>query len=142
MTGIVTVAPGLFSANADGQGVTAAVVLRVRCDGTQVYEPVAQFDTGQGKFVHLPIDPGPSCEQVYLIQFGTGYRHRSSLSTVSCKIGGVDLPVLFAGAQGGYVGLDQINVGPLPRSLAGRGEVEITITVDGKPANLVRIAVR
>src|SRR5262249_48601293 len=32
---IETTAPGLFSANADGQGVAAASVLRVRADGAQ-----------------------------------------------------------------------------------------------------------
>jgi hypothetical protein len=40
---ISLVAPALFSANADGQGVAAASALRVRQDGSQVYEPVARF---------------------------------------------------------------------------------------------------
>ena len=38
---ITTVAPGLFSANSSGQGVAAAVALRVKADGAQSYEPVA-----------------------------------------------------------------------------------------------------
>src|SRR5262249_7416818 len=38
------VAPGLFSANANGEGVAAAVALRVKPDGTQSYESVARFD--------------------------------------------------------------------------------------------------
>ncbi len=46
--------------------------------------------------------------------------------------------MIFAGAQGGYAGLDQINL-RIPRSLVGRGEVEIALTVDDQPANLVRI---
>ena len=47
----------------------------------------------------------------------------------------------FAGpvAQGQFDGLDQINLGPLPRELAGRGEVDIVITVDGKQANVVTV---
>ena len=44
--------------------------------------------------------------------------------------------------QGQFVGLDQINIGPLPRSLAGRGEVNILLTADGKPANTVTVNVR
>lgn len=40
-TNIAAVAPGLFAANGNGQGVAAAVVLRVRADGTQTFEPVA-----------------------------------------------------------------------------------------------------
>jgi hypothetical protein len=42
--------------------------------------------------------------------------------------------------QGQYPGLDQVNV-RLPRSLAGRGEVNIALTVDGKAANTVTVRV-
>jgi len=39
------------------------------------------------------------------------------------------------------VGLDQVNV-LIPRSLIGRGEVDVVLTVDGKPANTVRVAIK
>ncbi|HMY74172.1 MAG TPA: hypothetical protein PLQ88_20305, partial [Blastocatellia bacterium] len=132
---IAPVAPGLFTANADGQGVPAAVVLRVN-GSQQTYEPVARFDGGQNKFVAAPIDLGAATDQVFLLLFGTGWRERSSLINVSVKIGGVDAPVGYAGEQGG-VGLDQLNVA-LPRSLAGRGDVDVVLTVDGQIANTVR----
>jgi uncharacterized protein (TIGR03437 family) len=135
---VAAVAPGLFAANANGQGVAAAVALRVR-GGAQTFEPVAQFDAAAGRFVTAPIDLGPESDQVFLILFGTGIRHRSALSAVTAKIGGADAQVLFAGAQGGFAGLDQINCGPLPRSLAGRGEVDVVLTVDGKTANTVKV---
>jgi uncharacterized protein (TIGR03437 family) len=133
--------PGLFAANADGQGIAAAVALRAMADGSQVFEPVAHFDTAQNRFVARPIDLGPETDQVSLILFGTGIRFRSALSAVTCNIGGASVPASFAGAQGDFVGLDQANVS-LPRSLAGRGEVEVVLTVDGKTANTVRIAIR
>jgi uncharacterized protein (TIGR03437 family) len=60
---------------------------------------------------------------------------------VACKIGGADAEVLFAGAAPGFVGLDQSNL-RLPRSLVGRGEVDVVLTVDSKMANTVRIAIR
>jgi uncharacterized protein (TIGR03437 family) len=63
------------------------------------------------------------------------------LAAVACKIGGADAEVLFAGAAPGFVGLDQSNV-RLPCSLAGRGEVDVVMTVDGKAANMVKINVR
>jgi uncharacterized protein (TIGR03437 family) len=48
--------------------------------------------------------------------------------------GGVSLPVSYAGAQNtAYPGLDQVNV-LLPRSLAGKGDVTIQVTVDGQAA--------
>ncbi|MCI0339250.1 MAG: hypothetical protein L0226_16890, partial [Acidobacteria bacterium] len=135
---ISSVAPGLFSANSDGLGVAAATAVRMKADGTQISEAVAQFDPVQNKFVTLPLDLGPEGEQVFLILYGCGIRFRSNLSAVLVKIGGVDMEVQFAGPQGFFVGLDQINI-PLPRSLAGRGDLDINLTVDGKAANVVQV---
>jgi uncharacterized protein (TIGR03437 family) len=133
---IARVAPALFTANSTGDGVATALALRVKADGSQSYELVATFDPSQNRFVAVPIELGD--DQVFLTLFGTGLRHRSSVAEVKAKIGGVDAEVIFAGAQGGYAGLDQINL-RIPRSLVGRGEVEIALTVDDQPANLVRI---
>src|SRR5262249_50511663 len=138
---IARVAPGLFAANADGKGVAAAVALRVRVDGTQSFEPVAQFAAAANRFITSPLDLGPESDRVFLLLFGTGIRFRSSLSAVTARIGGVDAQVTYAGAQGRLVGLDQVNV-QLPRELIGRGEVEIVLTVDGKTANTLKVGIR
>ncbi|MCI0525756.1 MAG: cohesin domain-containing protein, partial [Acidobacteria bacterium] len=138
---IATVAPGLFAANADGQGVGAMVVARVRPDGSQVFESAVRFDPAQNKFVAAPIDLGAENEQVVLLIFGTGFRHRSAPSVVSVSIGGVNAQVDYAGPQPDFAGLDQLNA-RLPRSLAGRGEVDIVVTVDGKTANTIKIFVK
>jgi uncharacterized protein (TIGR03437 family) len=60
---------------------------------------------------------------------------------VTARIGGVDAETIYAGAQGDFAGLDQVNL-RLPRSLAGRGEVDVAVNVDGVPANAVRVAVK
>jgi uncharacterized protein (TIGR03437 family) len=138
---IVPVAPGLFSANASGQGVAAAVALRIGPNNTQRVEPVAEWNAAQNRFVALPLDLGPETEQVFLVLFGTGWRYNSGLTGVSARVGGMDAPVSFAGAQGGLAGLDQANVS-LPRTLIGRGDVEVALTVDGKTANAVRVSIR
>jgi len=52
------------------------------------------------------------------------------------------VPVTYAGAQGIYVGLDQVNVGPVPRSLMGAGVVSVALTVDGQQANSVQVAIQ
>ncbi len=140
-TGLVqieNVAPGLFTADASGRGLPAATVLRARADGTQQYEPIGRFDAAQNRFVAVPIDLGPSTDQVYLILYATGLRLNSSLSAVSAKTGGLDAQVFYAGAQGGFSGLDQVNL-LLPRSLAGRGGIDLTLTVDGQASNTVQI---
>jgi uncharacterized protein (TIGR03437 family) len=138
---IASVAPGLFSANADGQGVAAAVALRVKANGEQTFEPVARLDPATNKFVTAPIDLGPDTDQVFLVLFGTGTRFRSALATSSATIGGANAEVLYVGPAGGFVGLDQSNI-RLSRALIGRGEVEVRLTLDGKSSNAVRINVR
>ncbi len=139
---IERVAPGLFTANANGQGVPAALALRIRNGTQQTYEALARLDTSTNRFVTSPIDLGVASEQVYLILYATGVRGRTGLAAVNVKIGGVDAPVNFAQAQGSLAGLDQINA-LIPRSLIGRNaDLDVVLTVDGKTANTVRVNIR
>ncbi len=138
---IAPVAPGLFTANSDGSGSPAAYAVCVKSDGSQRRLPVARYDSAAGKYLPDPIDLCSECEQVFLILFGTGLRRHSSLSAVSLKVGGMDAPVGYVGEQGGFAGLDQVNA-QLPRGLCGRGEVDVALTVDGKPANIVKISIK
>ncbi len=137
---ISAVAPGLFTANASGVGPASALALRVRANGQQqVYEPVARYDAQTQSFVLEPIDLSDPADQVYLILFGTGIRHRGSLQDVTVEVGGMKSPVVYADEASGLAGVDQINV-LLPRSLAGRGEVAVSLSVAGKAANTVRVS--
>jgi uncharacterized protein (TIGR03437 family) len=77
---------------------------------------------------------------VFLTLFGTGVRKNTGLTNVHATIGGVDAPVTFAGAQGQFVGLDQINV-QIPASVRGRGDVPVVLSVDGQTSNTVTINV-
>ena len=138
---IAPVAPGLFSANSDGQGVAAADVFRIRANGQQVYESASRFDTATGRAVAVPIDLGPESDQVFLIAYGTGLRFRSSIANSAVTVGGANAELLFLGPQGVFVGLDQANI-RLSRALIGKGDVEVKVTVDGKTANTVRINIK
>ena len=89
---IAATAPGLFSANANGQGAAAAVALRVKADGSQIYEQITRFDAALNRVVAIPLDLGPESDQVFLLLFGTGFKMHSGLSAVSVKIGDVDAP--------------------------------------------------
>jgi uncharacterized protein (TIGR03437 family) len=137
---VQTVAPGIFTANASGSGVPAALALRVR-NGVQTYEAIAQFDQTQNRWVALPIDLGPEGEQVFLVAYGTGFRNSAALTNVTCSIGGTAATVGFLGAQGGFAGLDQANI-LLPRSLVGRGTLDLNLSVDGRAANAVMLTFR
>lgn len=135
---VSNVAPGLFTFDASGEGVPAAQVLRITSGGEASYEsPAAQ---GTSTYVPRPISLDGS-SQVYLVLYGTGFRQHS-LNPVIAEIDGVKVPVLYAAGQSQYPGLDQINVGPLPMELTGRGTVDLVVTTDGVPANTVQIAIQ
>lgn len=138
---IATVAPSLFSASATGQGLAVAVVQRRKANGAISYETTSRFDSSLGRLVAVPIDLSQPTDQVFLLLYGTGIKNRSSLSNVLVKLGGTNAEVLFAGATTEFAGLDQINI-RLPQTLAGRGTVNIAITVDGQSANLVDISIK
>jgi uncharacterized protein (TIGR03437 family) len=138
---ISPVAPALFAANSSGQGVAAAVLLRIRENGTSQYEPVAQLNPATNCYEPLAIDLGPPTDRLVLALFGTGFRGRSSLDKVTATIGGVPVVVDYAGPQGQMDGVDQANLF-LDRSLAGRGDVNVTIVVDGQLTNTIVVRIK
>lgn len=130
------VAPALFTANMSGAGVPAALALRVKTDGSSQYESIMQFDSAQNQFTPKPIELGAETDRVYLILFGTGARNHSGLENVEVIFSrtGASTTIVrpdYVGAQGEFVGLDQINV-LLPRSLAGSGEVILHLSIKGE----------
>lgn len=135
------VAPALITADSSGSGPAAALALRVRADGTQVFEPTYRYDSQSGRFVNLPIDLGNPAEQVYLVLFGTGIRYRTESALPRVLIAGEDAMVGFAGPQPTLFSVDQVNA-LIPRTLAGRGEVDVQLSADGKNANVVRISLK
>ena len=107
----VSVAPGIFTATANGQGLPAANLLRVKPDGRQIYENVAN---PQDPRQPIPIDLSIAEDRLFLVLYPTGVRGRATLADVEVKVAGIPAEVQFAGPQGGFFGLDQINV-LLPR---------------------------
>jgi uncharacterized protein (TIGR03437 family) len=106
------------------------LVLHVKADGTRSVDSPLE-----------PIDLSVPGDQVFLTLFGTGIRGAAGLQSVVARYGNRELPVTFAGPQGSYDGLDQVNL-LLPRTLAGSGTVDIALTVDGWEANIVTVTVR
>ncbi len=138
---IERVAPAIFTADSSGRGLAAAVALRVKADGAQVFEPIFRFDTQSGQFVAVPVDLSNPPEQVFLVLFGMGIRFRTDPMSVRVRIGGEDAAVNFAGAHTSLIAVDQVNA-LIPRTLAGRGDVDVVVTVDGKVSNTVRFNTR
>ena len=98
------------------------------------------FTCGTSGCVAVPIDLGIDTP-VYLSLFGTGIRNRSSLSNVTVTINGISVPVLYAGPQPEFPGLDQVNVA-LTLNLRGSGETNVVLVVDGQTANPVTVNLR
>jgi uncharacterized protein (TIGR03437 family) len=146
-----TIAPSLFTANADGQGVPAGVLLRIRANGQQVFEPLARFEGG--RFVPIQITRGAG-ERLFLVFYGTALRGagdtdgnpaNGSAESVQVTINGVIAPVVFAGAAPGFAGLDQLNV-ELPANARG-ANLSVSVKInngEGKvlPANTVTLSVQ
>jgi uncharacterized protein (TIGR03437 family) len=134
---IEPVAPGVFELNAGG--LTAADVIVYHADGTYTLENVYAVNSS-GAIVARPVSLGSSTDQAYLVLFGTGFQ-AAGTAGVKVSVGGTNLPVAYAGPQGGFVGLDQANV-LLPASLAGKGNVTIALTANGLVANAVNITIQ
>ncbi len=129
LSNIQATTPGLFSADGTGRGLAAGAALRLTSSDANPATPLTAA---------VPMTDG---EPVYLSLYGTGIRKRRDLAGVTATVGGLPVPVLYAGPQSDLPGLDQINLGPLPAALKGRGEVPIVVLIDGIEANTVRITV-
>jgi uncharacterized protein (TIGR03437 family) len=138
---VATVAPGLFSANGDGTGAAAAEAYSVAADETQTFLPVFECGAVASPCRTVPLAPLAAGSHLELVLYGTGIRGRSALGNVVCNIGGVAVPADYAGPQGQYPGLDQVNL-TVPASLAGGGEVDVSVTVDGQTSNAVAVNIR
>jgi uncharacterized protein (TIGR03437 family) len=121
---VSSIAPSLFTANASGSGAPAALAT---ADGVN-YTTVGNPDGSA-----VPISAGN-----VLVLFGTGIR-RAATGTVKITIGGASAPVLYAGAQPGFAGLDQINT-QLPPGVSGL--VDLVVTINGRQTNPVKLSIR
>ena len=127
---IDSLAPALFSANGSGTGTALGTAVLTHADGSQISAPLSQ-----------PIDMGQAGDVATLVLYATGLRHLSSMSEVTVYLGGVRLPVQFAGSQGTYYGLDQINVN-VPPQLRGTGASGLSVSVNGLFSNIVAVNVK
>ena len=133
---IAGTAPGIFAANENGQGAPAGTALLVKPDNSRTSQFLFNDGAPAGGRDPVPVNMGNEGDQVYLILYGTGIRW--NLPKVTATVDGLSVGAV-AVAHPVFVGLDQINIGPLPRTLLGRGNVEVALTVDGVAANPVTI---
>lgn len=131
---VVSAYPNLFQLG--GDRIVAGYLIRVR-NGQQSVESVYQV-SNTGVVTAVPIDLGTAADQVYLILYGSGL---GKSTETSATIGGVAVTPAYAGPQGTYSGLDQFNL-LLPRALAGKGPVSLTVTAGGRSSNQVNLTIK
>ncbi len=117
--------PAIFTVRSDGSGAPAAIASR---DG-QNFDILLSSADGSP----VPIDAGN-----FVALFGTGIRFSST--PVKINIGGVDIDPLYFGPQGSLEGTDQVNL-RIPDSLAGRGDVDLILTLDAVTSNTVKLKI-
>ena len=127
---VAQTAPGIYTARGSGQGTAAALTT---FDGAS-FQLTANPDGSE-----KDIDPGTKDRPNFLILYATGVRGATA-GTVSVTIQGVPSRVDFAGAQGGFDGLDQLNV-RIPPELGGLGIVNVTIIIGGKQSNVATVKI-
>lgn len=142
LTGSVTIgasSPGLYSANADGAGVAAAIALRQTASNQVINATVFNCDLAAARScLGSPLSLGGSGDTLYVELFGTGIRGATS---VQCFVAGQSVPVQYAGPVASFAGLDQVNV-TIPRSLAGIGTVLVYLVADKVSSNVVSLNVQ
>jgi uncharacterized protein (TIGR03437 family) len=135
---VVRSAPGLFSANATGKGVAAAVTT----DDGIVFLPVSNPD-----LTERDVSAGTAQKPNILVLYGTGLRYTPAQNpgdgngvaeAVSVTFQGVPAQVAYAGLAPGLEGADQINV-VIPPEMAGLGSVNIVVTANNRSSNAVTI---
>jgi uncharacterized protein (TIGR03437 family) len=136
LVNIEPIAPGVFELNGSG---LAAADLYLYVGSTPTLENVYSVN-GAGAIVANPLSLGSGSDVAYLLLYGTGLQ-AAGTAGVSVTVGGVACEVAYAGPQGSYTGLDQVNV-LLPQSLAGKGSVTVQLTANGIAANPVNITIQ
>jgi uncharacterized protein (TIGR03437 family) len=123
---VTTTTPAIFTGRGDGSGAPAGVASR---DG-QNFDILLTNPDGSP----VPIDAGN-----YVALFGTGLRFPST--PVKITIGGTDIDPLFVGPQGSLEAIEQINL-QIPQSLAGKGDVDLVLTLEGRTSNTVKLRIK
>jgi uncharacterized protein (TIGR03437 family) len=134
---ITDVAPGVFTLN--GAGLVKGYALRIS-GSNQFVEDVFEVDA-TGAVIARPVTISNG-DQVYLLAYGTGFR-AAGTGGVTATIGGISVPVLYAGPQGTNAGVDQFNI-LIPPELAGTGQslAQIVLTAGAQAANTVKLTVK
>lgn len=133
----LTIANGTLQGTIPGGSVNQSDV-QLHANGVQAINIHADGSKSVRAIGALPVDLGDSSDQVAVQFYASGVRDGAS---VHMQIAGHDVPVLYAGPAGYFTGLDEVTV-RIPRSMAGSGNVDAALTVDGRTSSPVHIQIQ
>jgi uncharacterized protein (TIGR03437 family) len=138
----LTIASGTLQGTIPGGGVNREDAevsgVQLHANGAQVIQSHADGTRSVHSIGTMPVEVGESSDTVALRFFASGVREGAD---VHVQIAGHDVPLLYAGPAGHFPGLDEVDV-TVPRSLAGSGNVDVSLMVDGHTANPVHIQIQ
>jgi uncharacterized protein (TIGR03437 family) len=131
---IEDVVPGIWSASQDGRGPAIGWVRQALPDGRTLETPSWKCSGYECRTAPIPLGNGASTT---VRLEGTGFRHADPHARVRVTVGGMAVPVESFGPLPD-MGRDQVTI-RLPGELKGKGEMDLVMTVNGMPSNVVRI---
>jgi uncharacterized protein (TIGR03437 family) len=134
------IASGTIVATIPGGGAirNPAAGVQLHAGGAEVITAHADGSKSVRSIGASPVELGASSDLVVLQFYASGVRDSSEIHV---QIAGHDVPVLYTGPAGRFPGLDEVSV-EVPRSLAGSGNVDVVMTVDGQAASPVHIQIQ
>lgn len=133
----------IFSVNQRGTGHAAISIQKNWTDGRVTYETPTVIQDFQNNVYAMPIDFKPTNgEKIYVALYGSGMGISDHVSIPNSwvRINDSSYPILYAGTQGNFAGLDLINF-EIPAHL-GAGDHAVTVFLNGVATNQVTIPVK
>jgi uncharacterized protein (TIGR03437 family) len=129
---LARLSPGIFTANASGEGAPAGLALYVNRAGGQRYVNLFERFTGSLRFEPAALNVGNAEEDVYLLLFGTGFR-AAPANRVLVTAGGQAIPIQASQAQGGARWKDVMSSGDgLKADSRARGPMRWKFMIRGR----------
>lgn len=124
---VATIWPGLFVLSMD--------------EDSEAFIPAGLWTTDGFQQIPLssePIPVGPPNRPTFVIVQGSGFRYAASFGGARVRLNGIPAPVVSVRPSALFAGQDEL-VFQIPSFLAGRGVMELRVTVAGRESNYARI---
>ncbi|MCC6589745.1 MAG: serine hydrolase [Bryobacterales bacterium] len=138
---IAAAAPALYTANRSGAGAALATVIRTAEDGSTSSQSAYTCGEDPANCTATAIDLGAETDKVDIVVTATGARGAAEPGALTARVGDEAADVIAVVAADAEPGIDWITV-RLPRTLIGRGEVDLTVAFAGSVSNAVKLLIQ